>query len=142
MFSQPGTGRHSVGRLVQELNVCTVAVEDLLHVIFINLFLQVKSDVLKGYFKSAGIGRCIFVLVMHALYAVTQILANIWLSEWSNDKFRNQTEAEGMVPLRLGVYGGLSAASCEWLTFSMYAQLLDILTLNAEATFVQLRKDA
>ena len=96
---------------------------------FHQLFLQVKSDVLKGYFKSAGIGRCIFVLVMHALYAVTQILANIWLSEWSNDKFRNQTEAEGMVPLRLGVYGGLSAASCEWLTFSMYAQLLDILTL-------------
>ena len=70
-------------------------------------------SVIWEYFKAASVIFAILTVILHGLFIALTCYADIWLSEWSMDGFKNISEAVP-VTTRLGVYGGTSLGSCEY----------------------------
>ena len=74
--------------------------------------MQVPFRVLWSYIKSLGFTTTMVVLIAYVAQLASDLGGNIWLSKWSQDIKRlgpNGTD-EGLLKLRLGVYGGIGAA--------------------------------
>ena len=78
-----------------------------------------KLSVLKFYFKACGYWLTVFLLIFFVLSNTASLGSNIWLSEWSNDAYRNNTNnTEIHKSYRLGVYALLGFVQCVISFFS------------------------
>ncbi|XP_035519694.1 canalicular multispecific organic anion transporter 2 isoform X1 [Morone saxatilis] len=69
---------------------------------------RVKAKVYLEYAMAVGPLLSVFICFLYGCQSAASIGANIWLSEWTNDASRNQTQEN--VPLRVGVYAALGIA--------------------------------
>lgn len=69
---------------------------------------QVKSKVYLEYVKAVGPALSVFICFLYGCQSAAAIGANIWLSQWTNDASRNQTQEN--VQMRVGVYAALGIA--------------------------------
>ncbi|XP_077481257.1 ATP-binding cassette sub-family C member 3 isoform X4 [Stigmatopora argus] len=65
----------------------------------------VKLKVFLEYAKAVGLLLSVLICILYGCQSAAAIGANIWLSEWTNDALRNQTEDN--VNMRVGVYAAL-----------------------------------
>lgn len=75
---------------------------------FKNLFFffpQVKWSVYWQYLRAIRCLPLCIILVAHIGWQVCAVSANVWLSEWGNDKPMNGSEGFKQRNYRLGVYG-------------------------------------
>lgn len=83
--------------------------------------LQVRWDVFKEYARSVGYGYALLIVVIYALYEAGAVLANIWLSEWTDDPDlnnltafpANSSQRQDRNNYYLALYGGFGAAQSE-----------------------------
>ncbi|GFS47673.1 multidrug resistance-associated protein 1 [Trichonephila inaurata madagascariensis] len=68
---------------------------------------QVKMSVYGNYFKAVGYKSVAVITIAYIVWQAFSVEANVWLSEWGNDKFMNGSEGKAQRDYRLGVYGGL-----------------------------------
>ncbi|XP_077481255.1 ATP-binding cassette sub-family C member 3 isoform X2 [Stigmatopora argus] len=66
---------------------------------------RVKLKVFLEYAKAVGLLLSVLICILYGCQSAAAIGANIWLSEWTNDALRNQTEDN--VNMRVGVYAAL-----------------------------------
>ncbi|XP_077594389.1 ATP-binding cassette sub-family C member 3 isoform X1 [Stigmatopora nigra] len=66
---------------------------------------RVKLKVYLEYAKAVGLLLSVLICILYGCQSAAAIGANIWLSEWTNDALRNQTEDN--VNMRVGVYAAL-----------------------------------
>ncbi|KAM6963812.1 ATP-binding cassette sub-family C member 3 isoform 2-T2 [Tautogolabrus adspersus] len=69
---------------------------------------RVKSKVYLEYAKAVGPLLSVFICFLYCCQSGAAIGANVWLSEWTNDAARNQTQEN--IRLRVGVYAALGIA--------------------------------
>ena len=70
---------------------------------------RTKKSVFKAYFKACGyISSCVCICLV-AIFNVSQLLPNLWLSKWSDDSKNNVTDQKYY---RLGVYAALGLLQC------------------------------
>ncbi|KAM6951721.1 ATP-binding cassette sub-family C member 3 isoform 2-T2 [Aplochiton taeniatus] len=66
---------------------------------------RVKMKVFLEYAKAVGPALSVFICFLYGCQNAAAIGANIWLSQWTNDAARNQTQEN--VSMRVGVYAAL-----------------------------------
>ena len=76
-----------------------------------------KLKVVMSYIRAASKRYAVTMSVSVCFFIAAQCCTNIWLSEWSQDQPVNGTQDTELTNLRLGVYGGLAAAQCEYNTW-------------------------
>ncbi|XP_076615304.1 ATP-binding cassette sub-family C member 3 isoform X1 [Chaetodon auriga] len=69
---------------------------------------RVKAKVYLEYAKAVGPLLSVFICFLYACQSAAAIGANIWLSQWTNDASKNQTQEN--VHMRVGVYAALGIA--------------------------------
>ncbi|XP_070847153.1 ATP-binding cassette sub-family C member 3 isoform X2 [Chaetodon trifascialis] len=69
---------------------------------------RVKMKVYVEYAKAVGPLLSVFICFLYACQSAAAIGANIWLSQWTNDASKNQTQEN--VHMRVGVYAALGIA--------------------------------
>uniref|UniRef100_A0A8C4HVQ8 ATP-binding cassette, sub-family C (CFTR/MRP), member 3 n=1 Tax=Dicentrarchus labrax TaxID=13489 RepID=A0A8C4HVQ8_DICLA len=69
---------------------------------------RVKAKVYLEYAMAVGPLLSVFICFLYGCQSAASIGANIWLSEWTNDASKNQTQEN--VPMRVGVYAALGIA--------------------------------
>ncbi|CAJ1081110.1 canalicular multispecific organic anion transporter 2 isoform X2 [Xyrichtys novacula] len=69
---------------------------------------RVKSKVYLEYAKAVGPLLSVFICFLYCCQSAAAIGANVWLSQWTNDASRNQTQEN--VNMRVGVYAALGIA--------------------------------
>ncbi|XP_060884943.1 ATP-binding cassette sub-family C member 3 isoform X2 [Labrus mixtus] len=69
---------------------------------------RVKSKVYLEYAKAVGPLLSVFICFLYCCQSGAAIGANVWLSQWTNDAARNQTQEN--IHLRVGVYAALGIA--------------------------------
>ncbi|XP_029134337.1 ATP-binding cassette sub-family C member 3 isoform X2 [Labrus bergylta] len=69
---------------------------------------RVKSKVYLEYVKAVGPLLSVFICFLYCCQSGAAIGANVWLSQWTNDAPRNQTQEN--IRLRVGVYAALGIA--------------------------------
>ena len=71
-----------------------------------DLILQINPKVLKAYIDAGGIFITVLVCLSELLFIVSQILTNVWLSEWSEDVLTNDTKVnQDQSKYRVSIYG-------------------------------------
>lgn len=81
-------------------------------------YFQVRWDVFKEYAHSVGYSYALIIVLVYALYEASAVLANIWLSNWTDDsQLNNLTALPANSSARqernnhyLYLYGGMGAA--------------------------------
>uniref|UniRef100_A0A3Q3WCA4 Uncharacterized protein n=1 Tax=Mola mola TaxID=94237 RepID=A0A3Q3WCA4_MOLML len=69
---------------------------------------RVKTKVYLEYVKAVGPLLSVFICFLYGCQSAAAIGANIWLSQWTNDASKNQTQEN--VHMRVGVYATLGIA--------------------------------
>ncbi|XP_074518633.1 ATP-binding cassette sub-family C member 3 isoform X2 [Halichoeres trimaculatus] len=69
---------------------------------------RVKMKVYLEYAKAVGPLLSVFICFLYCCQSAAAIGANVWLSQWTNDALRNQTQEN--VNMRVGVYAALGIA--------------------------------
>lgn len=69
---------------------------------------QVKTKVYLDYVRAVGPLLSVFICFLYGCQSAAAIGANIWLSQWTNDALKNQTQQN--VHMRVGVYAALGIA--------------------------------
>nr|XP_046232338.1 ATP-binding cassette sub-family C member 3 isoform X2 [Scatophagus argus] len=69
---------------------------------------RVKGKVYLEYIKAVGTLLSVFICFLYGCQSAAAIGANIWLSQWTNDASKNQTQEN--VHMRVGVYAALGIA--------------------------------
>uniref|UniRef100_UPI0037E7E5A5 ATP-binding cassette sub-family C member 3 n=1 Tax=Semicossyphus pulcher TaxID=241346 RepID=UPI0037E7E5A5 len=69
---------------------------------------RVKTKVYLEYAKAVGPLLSVFICFLYCCQSAAAIGANVWLSQWTNDASRNQTQQN--VNMRVGVYAALGIA--------------------------------
>lgn len=113
-------------------NEC-ISIQCSMHYIYImTWYFQIKLSVIKKFIASGGWGIFGLLMASVCLFAVIQILINLWLSSWSNDVVNYSfQEARNMTSMRLGVYGGLSAMVCQYQIYDnlfKYKTMIEVVT--------------
>lgn len=72
------------------------------------------------YVKAVGPALSVFICFLYGCQSAAAIGANIWLSQWTNDASRNQTQEN--VQMRVGVYAALGIAQGKTHTHAGKAQ--------------------
>ena len=67
--------------------------------------------IIKDYINAGGCYIFVIVLAFYIVVVTSQVLTNIWLSDWTEDTVQNITHQQQNV--RLGVYGGLGGVQGE-----------------------------
>uniref|UniRef100_A0A3Q1G5Y0 ATP binding cassette subfamily C member 3 n=1 Tax=Acanthochromis polyacanthus TaxID=80966 RepID=A0A3Q1G5Y0_9TELE len=75
---------------------------------YLNGILSVKTKVYLEYVKAVGPLLSVLICFLYGCQSAAAIGANIWLSQWTNDASRNQTQEN--VHMRVGVYAALGIA--------------------------------
>ena len=89
---------------------------------FLDAVFQVRWDVFREYARSVGYIYVLFIVILYLLYEAAAVLANIWLSEWTDDPdLKNLTIFPANSSERLDrnnyyliLYGGFGAAQSKW----------------------------
>ncbi len=63
-----------------------------------------------AYLRSVGLPISIAIILLYLLNNIASIGANLWLSDWSDQEYPNNTMPSSDRDLRLGVYGALGLA--------------------------------
>ncbi len=63
-----------------------------------------------AYLRSVGLPISLAIILLYLLNNVASIGANLWLSDWSDQEYPNNTMPSSDRDLRLGVYGALGLA--------------------------------
>ncbi|TMS22599.1 Canalicular multispecific organic anion transporter 2 [Larimichthys crocea] len=69
---------------------------------------KVKTKVYLDYVRAVGPLLSVFICFLYGCQSAAAIGANIWLSQWTNDALKNQTQQN--VHMRVGVYAALGIA--------------------------------
>lgn len=74
--------------------------------------LQVKFSIYLKYLQSVGWCSIAFVILGFALYAVSSVGSNLWLSVWTSDSqhFNGSNYPASQKDMRIGVFAALGMA--------------------------------
>ncbi|PRD31029.1 UNVERIFIED_CONTAM: Canalicular multispecific organic anion transporter 1 [Trichonephila clavipes] len=91
---------------------------------------QVKMSVYGSYFKAVGYKSVAVITIAYIVWQAFSVEANVWLSEWGNDKFMNGSEGKAQRDYRLGVYGGLGFGQALAIFIGAFAVAYGTLTAS------------